>query len=67
MTTLLTLPLMRPSPWKHADDLLPILAVERLFAGQDNHALVVFEAFEQNVHFVADIDVVEVVELGEGR
>ena len=51
---------------EHADDLLPVLAVERLFAREDDHALVVFEAFEEHVDLVADVDVVEVVELGEG-
>ena len=65
LTTLLTLPLMRPSPWNTLDDLLPILAVERLFAGEDDHALVVFEPFEEHVDLIADVHVVEVVEFGE--
>ena len=50
---------------EHADDLLPVLAVERFFAGEHDHALVVFETFEENVHFVADVHVVEIVEFGK--
>ena len=51
---------------KHADDLFPVLAMEGFLAGEDHHALVVFEPFEEHVHLVADVHVVEVVELGEG-
>ncbi len=63
----LDLALDEPVAVEHADDLLPVLAVEGLFAREDDHALVVFEAFEQNVDLVADVDVVEVVEFARGR
>ena len=52
---------------EHADDLFPVLAVERLFAGEDDHALVVFEAFEEHIDFIADVHVIEIVELREGN
>ena len=51
---------------EHADDLLPVLAVEGLLTREDDHALVVFEAFEQHVDLVAHVNVVEVVELAVG-
>ena len=40
--------------------------MQRLLPGEDDHALVVFQALQQDFHFVADFDVVEVVELGDG-
>ena len=50
---------------EHADDLLPVLAVQGFLTGEDDHALVVFEAFEQYVDFIAHVDMVEVVELAD--
>ncbi len=49
-----------------ADDLLPVLAVQGALAREDDHALVVFEAFEENVDFVADFEGVRIIELGDG-
>ena len=47
------------------DDLLPVLAVGCFFLGKDDGTLVVFEAAEENFDFVADLEVVGVVELAQ--
>ena len=49
--------------FENLDDLFPILPVQRLFAREDHHALVVFEAFEEHIDFIADVDLIQVVEL----
>jgi hypothetical protein len=38
------------------DDLVPVLLVGGLFLGEDDHAFVVFEAFEEDFDFVAHFD-----------
>ena len=63
LTTALTLPLIRPSPWKTLDDLVPVLAVGGLLLREDDHALVVFEALEEHFDFVADFESLDVLEL----
>ena len=40
---------------ENLDDLFPVLLVGGLFLGEDDHALVVFEALEQDFDFVADL------------
>ena len=39
---------------ENGGDFVPILAVGRLLFGKDDHALIVLEALEQHIHFVAD-------------
>ena len=38
-------------------NLVPVLAMRGLFLGEDDHALIVFEAFEEDFDFVADLNV----------
>ncbi len=42
---------------EHGDDLFPVLALGGFFLREDDHALVVFEADEEDLDFVADFDV----------
>jgi hypothetical protein len=49
-----------------ADDFFPILTLGGLLLGEDNHALVVFEALEQDFDLVADLDILRVFEFGGG-
>ena len=44
------------------DDLVPVLPVGGLLLREDDHALVVFETLEEDFDFVADFDVVDVIE-----
>ncbi len=48
------------------DDLVPVLLVGGFFLGELDHALVVFEAFEEHFDFVADLEVFDVVEFRGG-
>lgn len=48
------------------DDLFPVLAISGFLLGKDDHAFVVFEAAEENLHLVADLEVVDVIELAGG-
>ncbi len=49
------------------DDLFPVLAVGGFFLGEDDRALVVFEAQDQHFHFVTDLEIVGVVKLAQTR
>ena len=49
------------------DDLGPVLALGGLLLGEDDHALVVFEALEENLDLVTDLDFLRVVEFGCGN
>ena len=66
LTTALTLPLMRPLVLEDLDDLVPVLVVGGLLLGEDDHALVVFEALEEHFDFVADLEVFDVIEFAQG-
>ena len=50
---------------ENLDDLFPVLLLRGLFLGEDDHALVVFEALEQDFDFVADFQFVGLVEFAE--
>ncbi len=56
MTTRLDLAADETAVLEDFDDLFPVLFVGGLFLGEDDHALVVFEFFEQDFDFVADFD-----------
>src|SRR5215471_16293128 len=42
----------QPIILENSNDLVPILPVGGFFLGQDNHAFIVFQPFQQDVHFV---------------
>ena len=46
-------------------DLVPVLFIGGAFLGEDDHAFVVFEADEEHFHFVADLEIFDVVEFRE--
>ena len=64
LTTALTLPLMRPPSLKTLT-IFSQFCVLGAFSGEDDHALVVLEAFEQDFDFVADFEGVRIVEFAE--
>ncbi len=47
-------------------DFVPVLALGSLFLGKDDHTFVVFEPFEQDFHFVAYFDVLDIFEFACG-
>src|SRR5204863_4288964 len=49
---------------EYGGDLVPILAIRGLLLGKHDHAFVVFEALEENFHFVAYFHGLDVLELG---
>ena len=51
---------------ENSDDFFPILALGSLLFGENDHALVVFEAFEENFDFVAEFDRFRFVEFRGG-
>ncbi len=57
----LHLALDQPVAVIHADDLFPVLTVERFFAREHDHALVVFEPLEQHVDLVALLQTFDVI------
>ena len=48
------------------EDLLPVLLELGLFLGEDDHALLVLELFDQDIDFVADLDGFDVFEFVAG-
>ena len=48
---------------KDLRDLVPVLAIGGFLLREDDHAFVVFEAFEEHFHFVADFERLDVVKL----
>jgi hypothetical protein len=46
-------------------DLVPVLFVGGAFLGENDHSLVVFEPAEEDLDLVADLEVLDVVELGK--
>ena len=51
---------------ENLDDLFPVLFLGGLFLGEDDHALVVFEALEEHFDFVADLELFVVFEFAAG-
>ena len=66
MTTALTLPAMVPPSLQMVRILLPVLFKFGLFLGEDDHALLVLELFDQDVNFIADFDGFDVFEFAGG-
>ena len=52
---------------ENLDDFFPVLTLGGLLLGENDHAFVVFETFEENFNFVADFDFLGVVEFGSGN
>ena len=50
----------------NGEDAFPVLLEFSLLAREDDHAFAVFELFDQDIDFVADLDGLDVVELGGG-
>jgi hypothetical protein len=57
---------MRAAFVADGEDLLPVLLELGLFLGEDDHAVLVFEFFDEDVHFIADFDGLDVVEFVSG-
>jgi len=53
--------------FEDADDFFPVLALGRFFFREDNHALVVLEALEEDFYLVADLDGFRFVKFGGGN
>ncbi len=66
LTTARDLALDEAVALENFDDLFPVLLVGGFFLGEDDHALVVFEALQEHFDFVADLEFVDVLELGRG-
>ena len=47
-------------------DLGPVLALRSFLLGENDHSLVVFEALEENLDLVSDLDFVRIIEFGCG-
>ena len=54
-----------PAVVENLDDLFPVLFLGRFFLGEDDHALVVLEALEENFDFAADFELGVVLELAQ--
>ena len=67
LTTALTLPLMMPPSLQIVRILSQFFLELRLFLGEDDHALVVFEFFDQDFDFVADFDGLDVFKFVAGN
>ena len=59
----LDLALHQAAVFKHLDDLVPVLLVGGLFLREDNHALIVLEALQEDFHFVPLLNLI-VLKLG---
>ena len=66
LTTALTLPLTRPPSLQTLRILSQFCLRLGLFLGEDDHAFLVFEAFDEDFDFVADFEVFDVFEFVGG-
>src|SRR5213079_2839110 len=50
---------------KNTRDLVPILAIRGFLLRENDHAFVVFEPLEEHVYFITDLEILDVLKLGD--